>query len=281
MNSITMHRFGFRMLVTAIALIVGSSAVHAQLSEFDRLAVAAELRAMSGSLSAENLPNLSEAKDRVLRANDAMNRYLSMHSSPENWAAWLKYIDAGPLIEAIAAGKEEPRDLAEMGRVALALQQRLVGLVPGLERQALRDLRQSVDQLVNAIRHYDSDRSLQVIGKQMTSVAERIEKLEGVPTPDDEAVITALIGVLQDSGQATTTSLRLRNLFAKPNITVWVSEGVVQRAVQRKVDEQTPVNDCILGTRLVGDARLTGICDSRLATVDRNGSHASAIVGMC
>ncbi len=116
------------------------------------------------------------------------------------------------MIEAIDSGNEEPRDL-EMGRVLLAVQQRLIGLSARFEMQPLRDLRESVDQLVNAIRHHDSEKSLQFIGQQMTAVADRIESLNDIPTPDDEAAITHLVGLLQDSRKRQQRRLDL-GLFA-------------------------------------------------------------------
>ena len=178
MNSISMHRLDLRMLVTTIAFLVCSPHADAQLAEFDRLGVADELRVLSGSLSIDSLPRLPEAKSEVVRAYDGMNQYLAAQASPENWAAWLKYVDANSMIEAINSGKESPRDLAELGRAALGVQQRLVGLAPGLERQALRNLRTAVDHLVAAIRHHDSEKSLTLIGKQMAAVADVIEKLD-------------------------------------------------------------------------------------------------------
>ena len=151
-----------------------------------------------------------------------------------------------------------------MGREALDVGQRLVGLAPGLERKPVRELRTAVDQLVDAIRYRDDERSLQVLGKQMIALADRIDELEGVPTPDDEAAITALIGALEDSRQVTSITPRLRDLFGKPNIAIWISEGVVKQVVYRPVNEQDPVRDCILGTRVVGNATMNGVVTADL-----------------
>ena len=251
------------VLFALMTVTVGVHTAEGQLASDDRRAVASELRSLSESLAAENLPGLATAKESVIRSNEALDQYLSGQASPENWAAWRSYIDIDPLMEAIESGQDSRRDLAAMGREALQVQERLVGLAPGLERQPLLDLRRSVDQLVDAIRFHNPD-SLKGIGQQMTKLADRIEAIEGVPTPDDEAAINAMIGILRDSGQAASMTRRLRNLFGRPNLTVWVSENAVNQFVQRPVDQQSPVNDCILGTRIAGHARLTGAVTAEL-----------------
>ena len=254
------HLFLFFVSVT---IALGFRPAVAQLAPAERQAVASQLRSLSGSLVAEDLPSLAAAKQQVVQSNDELNRYLSRSASAENWSAWRTYIDIDPLIEMINSGSETRRDLAAMGREALGVQERLVGLAPGLERQPLRELRRAVDGLVDAIRFHNPE-SLKGIGQQLMKLADRIESIDGVPTPDDEAAINAMIGILQDSGQATSMTRRLRDLFGRPNFTVWVSEDAVKQLVRRPVDQQTPVNDCILGTRIAGQARLTGVVTADL-----------------
>tara|TARA_R110002049_G_scaffold4601_5_gene32556 strand:+ start:768764 stop:770659 length:1896 start_codon:yes stop_codon:yes gene_type:complete len=256
-------KFLVSMLVVAIGASTRGQLAHAQLSEFDRSSVATQLRSLSENLSAEDLPDLPIAKQAVSQSHEQLNLYFSRHASPENWAAWLNYIDINPLMELIESDTDDRRDLAALGREALGVGQRLVGLAPGLEREPLRDLRRSLDQLVAALRFHD-ERSLEIIGQQMNALAERIEQIEGVPTPDDEAAINALISTLHGSGQVPVMVEKLRSVFAKPNIAVWVSEDAVRQIVDRPIDEQSPVNDCILGTRIAGDARLTGMVTADL-----------------
>ena len=92
-----------RNVAIVMLLLAWPSAGHAQVSEMDRVAVASELRVLSESLSASNLPDLVTAKRNVVQAHDNLNVYLSQHATPENWAAWLQYLDLDALIEAASS----------------------------------------------------------------------------------------------------------------------------------------------------------------------------------
>ena len=243
------------LLCLALSSIVFmSGAAQATLSDFDRNRLADEVNSAKLNLDPNRFPQLEQSKADVVRRIEIAKSFFKRKTDDENYAAWMDYLELDPLLENIEADKSP----GAIGREALALSYRLVGTAPGLELTVLRNLRASVKRLVSAIRFRNAERSINALTKQLEALAERIRELDRRPSAEDAAAISAMIDILNSSGQATNLVQSLRNTFGRPNAAVLIGERMVQTAVAQNVNESTPVNDCILGTRIIGTATTSG-----------------------
>jgi hypothetical protein len=253
------HCIAFTILIAALPSFVPSAAM-AQLSDFDRARLAGEIEAAAKNLDPALFPELDPSKTEVLSRVNLAKQFFDSRTSAENRDAWLAYLDLEPLVEKIESDASAPA----IARDAIDLRFRLVGIAPGLELTVLRNLRDSVEQLIEAVRFRDKAKSTQSLAKQLDALAERVTELDDNPSAEDTAAISALLGVLESSGQAKGTVYSLRNTFSRPNVAILVGEPLVQSAVNRTINRSQPVRDCILGTRIIGDATMNGTVTANL-----------------
>ncbi len=232
----------------------------AQLSDLDRARLAGEIETAAKNLDPALFPELDPSKVEVLSRVNLAKQFFDSRTSAENRDAWLAYLDLDPLVEKI----ESDAPALAVARDAIDLRHRLVGVAPGLELTVLRNLRDSVELLIEAVRFRDKETSTKSLAKQLDALAERVKQLDDNPSAEDTAAISALLGVLESSGQAKGTVYSLRNTFSRPNVAILVGEPLVQSAVNRNINRSQPVRDCILGTRIVGDATMNGTVTATL-----------------
>ena len=246
------------------ALTMFTSVVQGQLTDADRARLVAEVKAAAENLDASRLPDLVPSRSAVLGAMEEVQRLLATQASEENRQAWLKYLDLQPLRQAL----ESDQPAKVIGRQATQLRYRLIGTAPGLERDELQSLRRDTEALIAALRFQNKDQALELIARQLESLSQRIEQLDEVPSAEDIAAITAILGLLDTSGQATDSLHSLREAFDQPNIAFSVGESLVQQLVHQDVDQTRPVRDCILGTRIVGSATMNGVVTANVLPAD-------------
>lgn len=249
-----------RIVAWTLGLIGGTliaapiATLSAQLTASQRDELLSNVAQDKGRFDPGRLPDLGDAQRRIAERIEAVRAYFERATDADNFAAWMEYLDLEPLERAIRSDDS----LTRQARAAIGLGQRLVAAWPGLELEVLRELRAAVDDLIAAVRFRDPERSRRVIERELDQLADVLRDAEGIPTADQLARITASIDVLDDSGQPLVTLPALRETFDRPNLLFWVGEPLVGKAVNRPVDRRQPVRDCILGTRLVGQARLVG-----------------------
>ena len=254
-----MSRLG-HFLALAVLVSASPSGALAQLSDFDRSHLVGEIEAAANNLDVDLFPDLDASQAELLRRVESVEQFFAARTSPQNRDAWLKYLDMGPLLEQVDSG-ESP---AAIGRESINLRYRLVGTAPGLELTVLRNLRDSVEQLIEAVRFRDGERSKESLAKQLAALAERVKELDDNPSADDSAAISTLLGVLESSGQAKRLVHSLRNTFNRPNVAILIGEPIVQTAIHQNVNQTQPVRDCILGTRIIGNASMNGVVTANL-----------------
>lgn len=258
-----MPRRRHAMFLVCLVLGMVSSACRsadAQIPEAERTRLAAEIEASVDDLDPARFPQLVDSKASVATRIEAVRSFFARATTPENGLAWMDYLQVDPLDDAILTDAS-PSVLA---REAIDLRYRLIGTAPGLELTALTRLRQSVEQLIESIRFRDPERAKESLARQLTALAQRVRALDDNPSADDLASISALSGVLASSGQAPGLVITLRNTFNRPNVAILIGEPLVQTAIYQKVNQSRPVRDCILGTRIIGDATLNGTVTGHL-----------------
>jgi hypothetical protein len=252
----------FGLILASVGMLLASATTRldAQLTDSDRERLVGTIAADAQNLDAGKLPSLGVAKSQVLGKIDAIDRYLTAAATAENRLAWLTYLDLDPISTAIT----DDTSLSIIAREAVALRHRLIGTAPGLELNRFVQLRDSVEQLINAILFRDPEKSLALLANQLQTLTKQIEGLSENPSSGDIAAISSIVGLLASSRQAENTVAALRGTFGRPNVSIQVSESLIQQAVNQNIDQTAPVRVCILGTRIIGTATLNGVVSANL-----------------
>ena len=247
-------------MMVALSIVSLERVDSAEWQQADRNIVADRFDAASKKISEDSFPSPNGAKRQFLRDFESAKSFLSANTSERNFRSWMKFINADELVETLGSrdALTSSQNARKIGREAVALRFRLIGMAPGLELPVLVKLRRSTEKLIDGVRFRDSDRSSQQIAKQMQKFADDIRDMDANPSAEDIASITQMIGLMESSGQSPELVAQLKNRFRSPNVKVMVSERVVQSAINRGINESRPVRDCILGTRIVGTATLGG-----------------------
>ncbi|TWU58767.1 hypothetical protein Poly51_15470 [Rubripirellula tenax] len=252
-----LHRFlltGAMMGSVLTSLSLPSVAL-AQWSASDRERLASQIDSASKHLDSSRFPSFDESRGTALNSLNAAESFFTRQTDASNAAAWLDYLDLGPLRDAITADESE----TDVARRAIDLRYRLVGTSPGLELSRLTTLRRDLERLIEAVRLRDPQRAETLVARQMEALAEKIREMGDHPSAEDVSSLNAVVGLLIASEQAGDFVAALGNQFNRPNLAVLVSESMVQSAINRGVNQSRPVRDCILGTRIVGSASLNGM----------------------
>ncbi len=227
----------------------------AQVTDSGRAAMTASVTAAKQTLEAGRLPKIAQAEAGVKQAAAAVENYFLPITSTANKEKWIQYVATEPLIQAIDAGESDTKIL----ELAHHCHSRLIANQDGLELAPLRQLRDRVDELMVAVRYKDADKSIKLLDQQLTSFNERIGKLAGIPSAEEAASIAAIAKLIDESNQGTTVLPTIRQLFSRPNVVISVGSALVQQAASQVVQRSRAINDCILGTRVVGNGTLSGL----------------------
>ena len=234
--------------------------VQAQLTEPDRSRLISSIEAARQEIDVNRFPNLEAAKSDILAKIAAVHRYFEDHTDPENREAWLRYLNMQPLADAIDDGAS----IAVLNRERLALHERLLGMTPGLELTALRNLRSSTEELFNALLFRDPEKAKRYVEGKLKEMAAQIKEIGAYPSSDQFALLTTLLSEIDASGQSRPMVEAFRTTFDRPNLAILVGKPLVTKAISRDVKRARPVRDCILGTSIFGNASLEGAVTARL-----------------
>jgi hypothetical protein len=187
---------------------------------------------------------------------EALMRFLGTDTPlARGWKKFLKWDQLTPHL----AGDFQVtnRSLGELDEVL----QRLHSNTPGLElppfvnlAKAATHYRSLVTWAVPRFREdprSDYERLLTAIGQELMRQIER-------PTTETAWKIGRILGVVEVLGSAPDFVQTIRRRFAQPNIQGFVSANVIKRMPNRPVNQVRPVNDCILGTTILGTACTLG-----------------------
>ena len=249
-----MIRFALVPLLFVAVLCSPPTTARSQLPSAERERLLAEIVAAGEQFDADQLPDLPAARRDTLAAVEQVRQRFTRMTDPENQAAWIRYLQMEPLADAI----RENAPLAQQARQASTLRARLVGTYPGLELGVLRELRRELDRLLAATRFGDRLAAPDLYRRQLGILAEQLEQIESVPTAEELAILSRILEVLEESGQTDRLLASFHSVFSQPNFVVHVGQSTIQQAVESPVQQDEPVRECILGTRLVGQAQLNG-----------------------
>lgn len=259
---------GSLRFVFAIAFAGASACVNQALVTADETTQWLQLIEQSKSeLDPNRLPSQEETEADVVAAMNAADAFFQRVTDPSNHDAWMRFLDFGPLQSAIAGDES----VAKRGNAAVELSQRLSGPEEGLELSRLVALRESLDHYLAALRYGNPERGLAVIQRQLETLADILsseenanEQTESTPrtladlSGEEVAQIESIVETLAAANQASDLVSRITGRYSSPNLRAFVDGRVISDAITRPVNNPERVNDCLLGTRIIGDARVVG-----------------------
>ncbi len=203
------------------------------------------------SLSKANLPDRDAAKARLVEEIQRFSKYLG---SAESRIAqgWYTYLDWDILLKELL--KKEP-DLRTMTDIKMNFCQN----VRGLEYQPYYDMRRALSDYIDAERFSkDPETTLKFLNGQLDKLG---EIADGASAPSDlEAArdFSLVVSNLKASNQASELVSLMRSIYSQPNVRVIASESFVNRRLARPVSQPNPVDECVLGTRVIGNSYISG-----------------------
>ncbi|MEO1523817.1 MAG: hypothetical protein AAFX06_00190 [Planctomycetota bacterium] len=222
-----------------------------------RTVAASIARAAADSVDAldpNRIAEIEPATDAFLMAVESLRGHLSRTADPSNADAWIRYLGIDDVVEGI----EDDVSEAALAKLAFTTSKRGVGIHPGLEIDAVVRVRDAASDLSNALRFRKREAITKVLAKRLGLLAEEWASVGSVPSASENEGLRLILGLLEKTGQDVPLTARTRSLYRYPNLQVLVSGRSIEEVVRRPVDQPSPVRDCILGTRLIGNARLCG-----------------------
>jgi len=220
------------------------------------------------TLSADQLPKAArEAKPQfvVVAQSDVDRQRVSLAAAVERLSRLLKRSgeeDATRWKEAVKWDQLETQLAAKDVRPDLKTLQAISELyyqdISGLERDEFMGVRQALDKYVSMALFSSSADSKKFYENYLDTLAERLTAYAQDPKTEDAVVIGKMLGWMERFGQAGDLVEAARTAHSHPNLFLEVSEALMQAGIDQNVDESAAVNEVILGTRIRGNARLTG-----------------------
>ena len=207
---------------------------------------------------------LAAAASKLREALGPLDRLLARSSSGTNWKT---YLDWAALQQQAASGSNA--DASVLRRVF----GRLDAGENGLEMPPFAAVRRAVAGYLEAADAATNPQAGDVYLQRLDKLAAAVAAGASTGVPESLDAVGPLLARLEDSGQAPGVIARIRGAVSRPNLFLEVDESLLARGVNRSVDDVSPINDVVLGTRVRGTGHTTG-----LVRLDFVPSSASAVV---
>lgn len=251
--------------------LMAAAVVAAQTSAADPPGLAQRVRAERDGfrpLVTADLALVRAELDRAVKAVEA--RFATAGESAEGWREYLRWAD---LRKELSLGGGP--DLAKLD----ALFERLSRGHEGLGLVVFANLREAVRRYVSVARGIGNADVQGQYEKLIDLLAARIESYQKLPNGDDAAYISGYLKWLSDARQTPELIAAVRAASPRRNFRAVVSEGLLQAAMARDVDDVAPVTDLILGTRIFGTGHTIGKVSVELSPSEGRATILTALAG--
>ena len=200
-------------------------------------------------LDKDKLPKINTAKLELVTALDNLEKFLS--TNPTHADRWKKFLRLDSIRE--EANAEKPNTA-----LLIDLETSMRQNYRGLEYPQYTKMRDSLTQFHRALRFSTSpEQTIKAIDVRLEKLVEILNEPIESETERSEAV-GVIANYLDLTSQAPTSLAAFRAKYSLPNVQAYVRESFVSRMLVRPVAQPTAVNECLLGTRVVGSASLNG-----------------------
>ncbi len=228
----------------------------------DQLSEAA--RAAKPSFVVVAQTDVDRQRERLATAVDNLNRFLKQ-AGEQDAARWKETVKWEQLESQLAATDARP-DLKTLQGISELYYQDIAGL----ERDEFTGVRNALDKYVSVALFASSADSKKFYENYLDTLAERLKSYAQEPKAEDAIAIGKMLGWMERFGQAGELVAAARSQHSHPNLFVELSEALMQAGIDQNVDETAAVNEVILGTRIRGNARLTGAVTLDLIPSEEN-----------
>lgn len=199
-------------------------------------------------LNAKTLPKVETERKELISAIERLETFLK--TNPGSRDAWRKFLRLDDMLE--EAQKEKP-SFATLTDLEMAMRQNYLGL----EYRPYVQLRDSLNDFRFAVRWgANAEQSLQLLDTRLERLVETLNEETSEADMNEAVSVVALY--LEQSNQAPGSLSEIRAKYSQPNVQAYVRESFITRMLARPVAQPTAVNECLLGTRVVGAASLNG-----------------------
>lgn len=206
-------------------------------------------------LAVEKLPKIDVARSELEDALRSLEQFVQIGTT--NGDNWSKFLRLPELHELIASQRPAYAKLLEL---EMNMRQNYLGL----EYPQYTRLRDALGKYTTAARFYtQEDAFLRRLGQTLDETLNELEQSDF----DSAKIDLSLGGIMSDlyqSNQSPQAVQSLHALFSQPNLRVTISGSVVDRLVSRAVSQPQDVDECILGTRVLGQAFMNGHVNANL-----------------
>lgn len=196
--------------------------------------------------------DVDRRRERLAAVVGNLRRFLKA-ADEQDAARWKETVKWEQLESQFAAPDARPA-LKELQAISDAYYQDIAGL----ERDEFTAVRKELDEYVSAALFASSAKSREFYDKYLDTLSEQLAAYAQDPKTDEAIAIGRLLGWMDRFGQAGELVAAVRSHHSRPNLFLEVSEALMQAGIDQNVDETAAVNEVILGTRIRGNARLTG-----------------------
>ncbi|MDX1925616.1 MAG: hypothetical protein SFV81_03810 [Pirellulaceae bacterium] len=200
-------------------------------------------------LDKDRLPEIESARRELITALENLERFLA--TNPKQVEAWNAFLRLDSVRE--QAHAEKP-DTALLIDLETSMRQNYLGL----EYPQYTKLRESLLHFHRALRFSTSpEQTIKAIDVRLERLVETLNEPFESETERSE-VVGVIANYLDLTNQAPDSLAAFRTKYSHPNVQAYVRESFVSRMLVRPVAQPSDVNECLLGTRVVGTAFLNG-----------------------
>lgn len=263
------------------------NASSAQLSDARIVSYADRLDAAAQSVQVSRFTHIETTRQELSRAIEDVRRLLNAGGNQTQGQGWIEYLLLDDVQQALAElgdyvvrPKSRTDYLKQLKRVQQASDAlnlsigRSTANFPGLERREIVHFRDAARRFRSLLRYRDPAVAARAMQSVLTKLAKEIRDASG-----DDGLATAkldqLLRFLHETNQASGIAADLRSDFRQSNLRIGVGVRLVDQFASRPFSEPSAINECLLGTRIIGRATLTGHVNARL-----NNSRGSVAIDL-
>lgn len=253
-------------IVGAFAWSLGGAFATIQAAE------AVDLVAAATAAKSEFVPltkeKVASAKKTLATSIATLEKHL-YGAGKANGEAWKKYLD-WPTLTAIAASDTPPK--ADDLSIVMA---KLASNKAGIEKAPYQAVRKNLATYVGLLQVSTDEKLSETYAAKLDALIKLLGDYSTAPTTDNALAIGQILSWLDAAGQAPQLTSTIHSQLSGDNLLASVSHRFAAAGFEEPVDRTTPVRDVILGTNIVGTARLQG--QTRLEFVPSETSARMAI----
>jgi hypothetical protein len=209
-------------------------------------------RGAAGNFQPVAPQDAAKSKAELTAAVSELDRFL-VRSGAAVEAGWKKFLRWNDLTQLVQSADPPPAGAAQTVIDQFRANEN------GLEMKQFTRVRIALEDFAATSAAAGDPMLQERFGAALDELAKQLEAYAQDPASGDAALaIGRTTGWLQRNRQAPQLVSAVHGVYWQPNLFGYASQPLVAAGIEDNIDETTPVRDNILGTSIVGTARMTG-----------------------